>query len=78
MATIVNTPAADSGSNMGMIVGLLLLAVIVGLFFIYGIPALRQTTSQPSINVPDKINVNVNPGSGEMPDTSGGQPSNSQ
>jgi hypothetical protein len=66
MATIVNNPApsSDSSGGVGMIVGLLLLLLVGFLFFVYGLPMLRQSTASPSITVPDKINVNVNPGTG--------------
>lgn len=70
MATIVNTPASDSGNSMALIVGLILLAVMVGLFLMYGFPRLMQSTSQqmqPSISVPEKIDVNINPGEGGQP-----------
>jgi hypothetical protein len=65
MATIVNTPASDSGNSMALVVGLILLAVMVGLFFLYGFPALMQSTgqsNQPPISVPERIDVNINPG----------------
>ena len=60
MATIVNNPApvADSNNGMGMIVGLIALFVVEYLFFVYGFPAIRQMGS-PQINIPSKIDVNV-------------------
>ncbi len=60
MTTIVNTPAPteNSGGGMGMIIGLLVLAAIVFIFFVYGLPAIRQIGS-PQINIPNKIDVNV-------------------
>ena len=64
MATIVNNPpAAESSSNgMGFILGAIMLIVFVVLFFIYILPFLRgslNTTQTPQVNVPDKIDVNV-------------------
>ncbi len=62
MTTIVNNPppSNDSGGNMGMIIGLIVLLVLGYLFFIYGIPALRQIQlGSPQINIPSKIDVNV-------------------
>lgn len=62
MATIVNTPANDSGGNgMGFMGGMLVLLVLVVLFFVYGLPMLRQSAS-PTISVPEQIDVNVNGG----------------
>jgi len=63
MTTIVNTPPQstnNSDSGMGMIVGLILLLAVVALFFVYGLPLLRRATAAPQVNVPDKIDVNVN------------------
>lgn len=62
MATIVNTPAASepsSNSGMGFLLGVILLIVFMFLLFYYGLPALRSSAS-PQINVPGKIDVNVN------------------
>ena len=63
MTTIVQNPApTDSGNSMGMVVGLLLVVLIAILFFVYGLPALRSsTTSVPQVKIPDTINVNVQP-----------------
>lgn len=63
MTTIVNTPPAnnDSGGMMGMVFGIVVLVVLGYLFFIYGVPAIRQFQSRGvQINVPSDINVNVN------------------
>lgn len=63
MATIVNnpTPSNDSGGGLGMIIGLVLLAILAFLFFVYGLPLIQNMQlGTPQINVPDKIDVNVN------------------
>lgn len=77
MATIVNTPAgtADSGSGMGMFFGVLALLVLVVMFVLFGLPAIRgggttvapQAPAQqaPGIQVPEKIDVNVNQPNGQ-------------
>lgn len=49
----------DAGSGTGLIVGLLFLVVVVFLLFYYGIPAMRAG-GNPQINVPSKIDVNMN------------------
>lgn len=62
MPTIINNPpqnASDSGSSAGLIIGIILAAVLVFLFFAYGLPALRERNSGTNINVPDRIDVNV-------------------
>lgn len=64
MTTIVNTPAqapsSDSSGNMGMIIALIALIVVAYLFFVFGLPAIRQMqVGAPQINIPSKIDVNV-------------------
>ncbi len=68
MTTIVNTPATttDSNNGMGFVIGVILLLVFAFLFFVYGLPAISRTIGTASVNVPDKINVNVQtPNSGK-------------
>jgi len=63
MTTIVNNPPPqnESGGNMGMIIGLVLVIVIGYLFFVYGLPAIQHMQlGSPQINIPGKIDVNVN------------------
>ena len=71
MATVVtNNPGSDSGGGFGFLAGVVLLVVVVFLFIVYGVPALRQAGSvgSPQINVPEKLDVNVNqPGAGQQP-----------
>lgn len=66
MATVINNPPSDGGSGAGVIVGLVVAVIIIAVVFIYGLPALRNgTTNQaPSAN----IDVNL-PGA----NTGGGQ-----
>lgn len=60
--TIINNPpTSDSGGGMGMIVGLVILLVIGYLFWIYGLPAIRNMqVGTPQINIPSEIDVNIN------------------
>ena len=63
MTTIVNNPAPsnDSGGGMGMIIGLIVVLVLGYVFFVYGLPALKQVqVGGPQINVPSEIDINVN------------------
>lgn len=65
MTTVINTPqpASDQSSGMGMIIGLVVLIVFGLLFFMYGLPALRNMRlGTPQINVPSTIDVNVKQG----------------
>lgn len=68
MATIVNTPASEpahesSSSLMNLFIGIVIVLLAVGFLLYIGLPAMRSlgTASQaPEVNVPDKINVDVN------------------
>lgn len=68
MATIVNTPASttDNGSGAGFMLGVIALLVFLAVLIFYGIPALQRAGSStaPSVNVPENIDVNVNPNGG--------------
>lgn len=62
MTTIINTPqpASDQSNGVGMIIGLVVLTVFGFLFFIYGLPAIRQIKlGSPQINIPSTIDVTV-------------------
>ena len=67
MATIINTPSSQSprsDNGMGFLLGVIVLIIFLVLIVYYGVPALKSSSS-PQINVPGKIDVNVNnPGSG--------------
>lgn len=66
MATIVNNPPAESNGNngSGFLLGIIVLIVVVILFIFYGLPYLGNgggnAAQAPQINVPGKIDVNVN------------------
>ena len=69
MATIVNTPAAgenvesSSGSMMNLFFGVVIVLLVVGFLLYIGLPMMRSVGSAaqaPQVNVPDKINVDVN------------------
>lgn len=64
MATTIINPPTNSGSSsdsgMGFLLGILILVVFAVLFFIYLFPYLKGLTSSGvQINLPDKIDVNV-------------------
>jgi hypothetical protein len=61
MATIVNAPPSETTSNsaLGLVLAMIILLVLAILFFVYGLPYFRNT-SGTQINVPDKLDVNVN------------------
>lgn len=54
---------SDSNGGMGFFLGIVLLIIFGALFFIYGLPYFRssfQAPQAPQINVPGKIDVNIN------------------
>ena len=62
MAEVVHEHSSgDNGSGMGFFMGMVLLVIVLLLFFFYGLPILRNMTSNSvtNINVPDKVDVNV-------------------
>lgn len=65
MSTVVNnpTPSNEGNGGMGFFFGIVLLIIFGVLFFIYGLPYLGgafQKYQAPQINVPGKIDVNIN------------------
>ncbi|PIY69490.1 hypothetical protein COY90_00360 [Candidatus Roizmanbacteria bacterium CG_4_10_14_0_8_um_filter_39_9] len=69
MTTIVNSPAptTDSGGN-SFLIGVVVLIGFVAIFLYFGLPAIKRmgpvqmNVPAPQVNIPDKINVNVNQG----------------
>lgn len=66
MTTIVNSPSPNRDNNSGLIVGIFAV-IVLGLLFVYfGIPFIRSLGSPqisipaPVINLPDKVDINVN------------------
>ncbi len=62
MTTIVNTPAStESGNNMGIIIGIIVLVIMGYLFFAYGLPEIQKVQlGTPQVTIPAKIDVTVN------------------
>lgn len=67
MATVVNNPPAnsDNGGGSGFLIGIILLIIVVILFIFYGLPYINGAgnggaAQAPQVNVPGKIDVNVN------------------
>ena len=62
MAEIIHEHVADrrSGNGMGFLLGVLLLIVVVVLLIYYGLPLIRNAAPTYQVNVPDKVDVQVN------------------
>lgn len=60
MTTVINSPGNNGeGMGMGMIIGVLIAIVAIILFFVYGLPAIRNSNTEESSNT--TINVEVPP-----------------
>lgn len=55
MTTVINNPGntEGGGSTTGIIIGIVVLFVAVGLFVLYGLPALGQNAQQPAAQAID-------------------------
>ena len=74
MTTVINNPSGSpenssgGGNAVAFIMGILIVAVLVFLFIFYGLPAMRGAKNQTkggitvptTIQVPDKVDVNIN------------------
>lgn len=60
MATVINNPGEGESSGVGVIIGVLIAIVLIALFFIYGLPAIRGS----SVNDGGSLDVDVNLPSG--------------
>ncbi len=61
MTTVINNPGgaegSDSSSGFSVIIGVILLLVVIGLFFIYALPAIRNN---PTAATPQNSSIDVN------------------
>ncbi len=55
MSTIIDTPAGESDSGLGLITGLVIAVVAVVAFFLYGLPAIRNMSQEQ----PSTTSINV-------------------
>ena len=51
MATVINNPDRESGSNTGLIVGIIVAIVLLFALIRWGIPAMRGDSGGANINV---------------------------
>ena len=64
MATVINNPSSDSSSSGAGWAIAVVLAIVVILALVFGIPALRDSGT-PAVSIPDTIDVNVGAGGGQ-------------
>jgi hypothetical protein len=66
MATVINNPS-NEGSGAGTIIGIVVAIILIALLFIYGLPALRGsstgTTATPGASA--NVDVTLPTGSGD-------------
>jgi hypothetical protein len=69
MATIINNPDTtprDGSGGAGVVLAVVIVALVVIALLVYGLPGLRHSasttpgTSGATVNVPGKVDVNVN------------------
>lgn len=61
MATIINNPGdSGNGSSVGIIVGVIIVLLLLGLFFVYGLPALRGSTAPKATTIDLNVDVPAN------------------
>lgn len=68
MTTVINNPGDGQGTDgtMSMIVGVIVLLVVVGLFFVYVLPMIRDNNApRESIDVNVKLPASNNSGSSQ-------------
>ncbi|MFA6018541.1 MAG: hypothetical protein WC776_05185 [Patescibacteria group bacterium] len=57
MTTIINTPPSEGNSITGLIIGLVVAATAVALFFMYGLPAIRNMSQQQIESTTIKVEI---------------------
>ena len=61
MATIINNPGdSGKGSSTGIIVGVIVVLVLLGLFFVYALPALRGSNAPEATTIDLNVDVPAN------------------
>ena len=56
MTTVINTPSNGESTGSGFVIGVaFVIVIIIGLFFVYGLPALRNNTAPKSVDVNVKL-----------------------
>lgn len=58
MTTIINTPGNTEDSGIAIIIGVLVAIIVITLFFLYGLPAIRGTSPQSSNST---VDINIKP-----------------
>ncbi len=66
MTTVVNNPGDGDSSGTGVIVGVLIAIIIIVLFFMYGLPAIRNNQPAPNNGSVD-VNVTLPAGENNTP-----------
>lgn len=69
MATIINNPSGE-GSGIGIILGVILALAVIGIFFVYGLPAMRGNPAPADSSNGASINIELPTGNGDS-ETSG-------
>lgn len=57
---MTHTHVQESSGGMGFLLGVIALIMLFLFFIYYALPLMRNATSSPSIQVPEKVDVNIN------------------
>lgn len=61
MTTVINNPTSGESTGAGMMVGVVLvIAVLLGLFYFYGLPMMTNKPASPGVNVDVNLPANNN------------------
>tara|TARA_R110000824_G_scaffold401771_1_gene615372 strand:+ start:76195 stop:76401 length:207 start_codon:yes stop_codon:yes gene_type:complete len=60
MATINNTNDTGGGSSVGIIAGIIVVLLLIGLFFVYALPALRGSNAPEATTIDLNVDVPAN------------------
>lgn len=50
----------QSNSHIGFVIGAIIFLITIFFFFMYGLPMIQSSMQRQNINVPDKVDVNIN------------------
>lgn len=56
MTTVINNPGESSDSGAGLLIGIVVILILLAIFFVYGLPALRHSGAPAA---PGSATVNV-------------------
>lgn len=59
-AVVSNPPAENSGNNLSLMIGIILILAIVLALVYFALPNIDTSLNTPQVNVPGQVDVNIN------------------